>query len=112
MKIKVISGLAALTLAWSLQVGAQAAQTSNRESEQPVQRLLIGGTVNTRRATAWACGSNGRPMFSSVNLVTERSHAVVQLPAYALQPSTVTAVGAAAPGDCVNCGQASASFSA
>ena len=33
MKIKVISGLAALTLAWSLQVGAQAAQTSNRESE-------------------------------------------------------------------------------
>ena len=33
MKIKVISGLAALTRAWSLQVGAQAAQTSNRESE-------------------------------------------------------------------------------
>ena len=33
MKIKVTSGLAALTLAWSLQVGAQAAQTSNRESE-------------------------------------------------------------------------------
>jgi hypothetical protein len=33
MKIKVTSGLAALTLAWSLQVGAQAAQTVNRESE-------------------------------------------------------------------------------
>jgi hypothetical protein len=33
MKIKVTSGLAALTLTRSLQVGAQAAQTSNRESE-------------------------------------------------------------------------------
>ena len=41
MKIKVISGLAALTLAWSLQVGAQAAQTSDRELEPPVNSAFI-----------------------------------------------------------------------
>src|SRR5262245_34558231 len=44
--------------------------------------------------------------------MSDGSPAVVQLPAYALRRSTVTAVGAAAPGGCVNCGQASTSLTA